>query len=408
MPTSWPRMRPVWLAATTLSLALAGASAGAAPAWPQYGFDAGQSWFNPQEKTLKAGNVKRLVLVSQQRLGQFYAGPTTQSKGVLFVCSNLSGLSAIELLSNSTQWSRFGLGGNCGAAALDGQTAYVSASSLNTGNWTNTLSAVARDNGANRWQALGPPDEPFPAASYLGFNNPTLWQGGLYVSHGRSLVSAYDAASGNLRWRAATGRLNNQVSVGAGRVFTSTWGGEVPGEPNQLLAHDTVDGTLAWSQPMDFSNSQYPAAVSAGRVFAGTDNGLVKAFDAHSGSLLWQQTLSGYVSAPLAAAPELLFVNHGSSRLSALRTANGQLQWSITLAGSDTVASNLVLANQLLFAMTRDFSGSNRLSVFNALTGQRVARLAATVPGSYASLSVAGGQVFVTDSSGYLSILALP
>jgi outer membrane protein assembly factor BamB len=376
----------------------------AGPAWLQPAYDAGQTWVNPKETLLNARNVKQLHEVWQRQVGQFYVGPTTQSNGTLLVCSNLSGLSAIDLTSFSTTWSRSGFsGGNCGAAALTASTAFVTASNYQPGLWTNTLTAVNRLDGATAWQVFGPPDDPNQPASFLGFNNPTLAHGSLYVANGRSLVSAYDASTGQLRWRAQTNRLNNQTTVAHDLVFTSTWGST----PNLLFAHKATNGELAWSQPVDNSNSQYPAASAAGRVFVGSDNGLLKAFDAVSGAPLWERQLSGYVSAPLVVSATRVVINHGLGSLTSLSATTGEAVWSVSLAGSDRVSSNLVLANGLLYFTVQDFSGSGYLTVINGNTGKRAARLPMNL-GSYASINVVGGRVHVSSSSGALQVYALP
>lgn len=396
--------RPVLIATWALVAGLGTAAQAAAPAWQQPAYDAGLTWHNPKEKTLRPNNVKQLHQVYRQQWGQFYAGKATQSDGVLFLCSNLHGLSALDLASGNAVWSRGGFGGNCTAAALTTGTAFVTASGYVPGDWTNTLTAVDRASGNTQWQVVGPDDEPFPAASYLGFNTATLSQGSLYVTSGRSLVSAYDASTGVLRWRASTGRLNNDAAVASGRVFTSTWGSS----PNLLFAHNTTDGTLAWSQPIDSSNSQYPAAAVGGRVFVGSDSGLLRAFNAVSGAPLWEAHHSGYVSAPLVATTDAVVVVTGNRLISAYEARTGTLLWSVSPKGSDVVTSNLVLANGVLSFAAQDFAGTNRVSALDASTGKQVARLDESIVGSYASLSVTGGRVYVTDFSGYLYVYALP
>jgi outer membrane protein assembly factor BamB len=406
MSSSFLRGRRAVFAAALAGL-LAVPAALAAPSWQQPAADAGQSWNNPRETLLKPGNVARLHAVSSLQAGYFQVGPVTQSGGALFFCSDMLGLASIDQATSASLWSRFGFaGGYCNAAVLDGVAAYVTAASLSAGTWTNTLTAVARSDGSNRWQVFGPADDAFPAASFLQFNVPTLAKGTLFASHERSLLSAYDAATGALRWRTRTEFLNNQPAVADGLVFTSTWG-EGDGVANRVFAHRAADGTLAWSQPTDASASEYPAAAVAGRVFVGADSGALFAFDAATGAPLWQAQLSGYVSAPPVATAQAVIVNSGLGVVSALDAGTGTSLWSVTLANTDRVASNLVLANGVVYLTAVDFRGDQRLLALDARSGRRLLRLADPIFGSHANVSVAGGRVYVS-SEGVLTVYGLP
>lgn len=383
------------LACLTLSAA---AVAAPAPTWLQPGFDASQSWSNPQEKTLKARNVGQLSQLWSQQLGQFYVGLTTQSDGVLYACSNLYGLSALDAASGSTLWTRGGLGGNCGAATLTSSVAYVTTHPPVLAQ--STLSALSRVDGSTLWSV------PITQADSLGFQDPTLSGKSLYVADGRSGVSSFDAATGALRWQAATGMLNNQAAVADGLVYLSTWGNG-GSEPHRVFAFGAKDGALKWSKPTDLSNSQYPPAVAAGRVFAGSDSGNVYAWDAATGKALWHTAFSGYVSAPLVAFEQALFVNTGTRTVSAIDVRNGQVRWTSTLPNSASVSSNLVLANGVLFFTVSEFGGAHRLTTMNARTGQLGAVLPESLWGSHAQVTVVDGRVHVSTNQGFLQVYGL-
>ncbi len=398
------------VAAATAAAVQAVHAAPAAPGtWLQPAHDAAQTWTNPQETTLSAGNVKRLRLVVTQQVGRFWVGPTTQSGGQLIDCNDATGLSAIDMASGTPSWARFDFGGNganCQAAALDAATAYVSALGWAQQPWTVTLTAVDRGTGQTRWQVQGPSDRP-GNASWLGFNQPVLDKGAIYVTHQRSLVAAYDAATGAPRWQVETGLLNNTAAVAGGLVFTTTWG-ESPDGVNALFAHRAADGTLAWRQPLDTSHAEYPAVVAGGRVVAGSDSGWVRAFQATSGAPLWQVQLAGYVSAPPVLNADAAYVNAGLHAVVALDAATGATRWQATLPGTFKVASNLVLANGVLYFTAMDGGGAHHLTALEAATGRRLAQPPDQVDGSYANVAVAGGRVFVSDTYGRVRVFALP
>lgn len=379
-------------------LAAPAAQAAGAPAWLQPGFSAAHSWTNTQERTLKPGNVSRLQQLWSQKLGQFYVGATTQDDGQVYACSNLYGLSVLDATTGAEQWSRF-VGGQCGSATLNAEAAFVT--TWSGGNPTQyALTAVRRADGGTLWSV--PPAQ----RDSLGFENPTLVGNSLYVADRRSGVSAFDAATGALRWKADTGMLNQQATVAGGLVYVSTWGngGTVP---QRVFAFSTRDGALKWSQPTDSANSQYPAAVSEGRVFVGSDTGTLYAFDAASGTPLWKRAFSGYVSAPIVTTGAAVIVNTGTGTVTALNAATGEVRWSTVLPGSATVSSNLVLANGVVFFSTIDNRGEHKLATMDARTGRVIAVLPTLLWGSYSQISVVDGRVHVATNYGILQVFGL-
>jgi len=313
----------------------------------------------------------------------------------------------VNLARQRTLWSRPGPnGGHCNAAALDDTTAYeaVNAYDPRSGATSTLLAALDRGTGQTRWQVDGPPDPPLPAARWLGFNAATLSQGALFVTNQRSVVSSYDAATGALRWRAYTDLLNNQATVAGGLVYTTTWNGA----PNALFAHRVADGSLAWRHVLDDSNTEYPAAAANGRVFVGTDLGALRAINAHTGSALWTVNFAGYLSAPIVATADTVIVNIGLRGLTALDAANGVVRWTSSLPGTVTMSSNLVLANDVLYFVVADLLGTQHVAALDARTGTKLDLSgAAPVGGHYSSISVVGGRVYVSDTSGGLQVYGL-
>jgi outer membrane protein assembly factor BamB len=376
-------------------------SAAAAPTWPQPAYDAGQTYDNPHEKTLKPGNVKRLVRLAALEPGYVSASAPTMMDGALFLCSDKYELGSLDAATYALRWSSLAPDGTCSGAVAAGGAVYTTAWRNDGGTWTNTLAAIDPDDGSARWHKLGPTD-PKNGPSWLTFNLPTLSQRVLYVSHGRSLVSAYDAANGHLRWRARTGSLNNQVAVADGLVFATTWA--EGRQPNRVYAYHGSDGSAAWSQPVN--GSMYPATAAAGRVFVASNYGAY-AFDAASGAPLWQVPYTSYISAPLVLTPRSLIVNAGHSTIQALDPATGTTQWTTTLSGTDGVESNMAVAGDVLYAATTDFAGYMRLAAFDVRTGEQLLRASDTIVASYAQVHVMGGRVYVAGS-GHLVVYGQP
>jgi outer membrane protein assembly factor BamB len=387
--------------AIAVCLATALGSAAAAPGWRQPAYDAGQTYYNPNENTLKPGNVDRLVLMTSLQPGYNATTAPTRSGDALFLCSDKYELAALDAGSGALRWASTAPDGSCSGAVLGDTALYTTAWHLDGSRFVNTLASIDPSDGSARWQVLGPADPPDGRSSWLTFNLPTLSKGTLHVSHGRSLVSAYTASDGHLRWRVKTGSLNNQVTVADGLVLVTTWA--EGRQPNRIYAYHATKGTRAWSQPVN--GSQYPATAADGRVFV-TSNYGEYAFDSASGAPVWQITYTSFLSAPPALTPQSLIVNSGHSTIQALDPATGATQWTTTLTGTDGVESNLVVAGNVLYAATTDFGGTMRLAAFDVRTGQQLLRSSDTVTASYAQVHVMDGKVYLAFD-GTLAVFGL-
>jgi outer membrane protein assembly factor BamB len=220
---------------------------------------------------------------------------------------------------------------------------------------------------------------------------------------------AVGAADGQVLWQASTGGgavMNNDVSVAEGRVFATTWHGCCENNVRQLFAFDAATGERLWASDVDSSNMQFPALALGKRVFVGSDSGVVSAFAAASGKLLWSHPLEGYVSAPLVGMGKTVYVVNGNRQVRALDAQTGVVQWLRTPSGTYQIASNMVWANGALYMTMQDASGAKRLMVLNASNGRVVAKLPLSIRGSFTKLTVADGRVYLS-SEGQLTALGL-
>jgi outer membrane protein assembly factor BamB len=153
-----------------------------------------------------------------------------------------------------------------------------------------------------------------------------------------SEIVAFDAETGEERWRASREDASNLVStpvVADGRILVlDALGG--------VLAFDADDGRSLWrsevinpiapsGQPFLLQGVGASAPVSAdGRVFAVDVTGRAYAFDAETGALLWDHALNDPTrfSPPLLTDDQLL-VTTDSGTLSAIDAATGHLRWSV-------------------------------------------------------------------------------
>jgi outer membrane protein assembly factor BamB len=394
--------------ATLVAAATALVAALATPAhaqWHQEGFDAGKTFANSQESVLDRHNAALLQTRWQAQVGQFYASAASHAGERLFLCSNLYGVLAQSPDSGALLWTQFAGGvGNCGTPVLAGDQAYLVSSAF--GPYRNVVSAIDQANGAVRWTSELP-----AGADNLGLGfGPALHNGRLFVTSARRAVVAVDAHDGRLLWEASTGGeavLNNDPSVGGGRVFVSTWHDCCATAARQLFAFDAQTGRPLWASDVGPSNVQYPALVMNNHaVVVGSDSGEVHAFDPDSGRRLWTRQLAGYVSAPLAGHGKRVYAVSGNRDIQALDTATGEPLWQRSLRGSHQVASNLAWANGVLYFTTQDANGHQRLMALDANTGKSVATLNLSLRGAFSKLTVADGRVLLS-TDGQLTLLSL-
>ncbi|MBN8488638.1 MAG: PQQ-binding-like beta-propeller repeat protein [Burkholderiales bacterium] len=385
---------------TALLALLAGPALAASPNdWPQLGHDAAHSYSNPAEKTLKPGRFKDLTLLWSQKLGQFFVGASTVGQGRVVNCSNLQGIGAQDAVSGAPLWSNPDLPGNsnCGSAVLDAGTVWLATDDSVSKH--GFLVALEPATGAQRWQ------RPLADPQSVGLLSPVREGKRLYIADRRSTVHALSARHGRPQWQVATGCYQNEPTVGAGRVFLSTWYYCAEGSM-RLISLDATDGTARWTQLLS-GDSWYAPLLQGPRVHVSTVDGWVRAFDADSGAPQWSLRLDHYPAAPLVDGGDTVFANDGSA-VYAIDAASGALRWKTVMPRGGSIASNLVLAAGSLFHTVIEQDGTHRLGVVNAATGKAGARSAESMFGDFAQVTVADGRVQVASNYGYLYVFGLP
>ena len=180
--------------------------------------------------------------------------------------------------------------------------------------------------------------------------------GGSPAKVGGHLVLAEQPAEA---WRASIGkgsngtaRLNAAPAVAGGKVFAIDIGG-------QVSAFDAKTGQLAWRAevkvPKRGSRAAFGGGVSVGdgRVYVATGYGIAAAFDAATGKQLWERALVQPLrGAPAVSAGRVFFLSQ-DNQLHALDGATGEVRWTVTGtvepacilgAGAPAVALDTVVA----------------------------------------------------------------
>ena len=127
------------------------------------------------------------------------------------------------------------------------------------------------------------------------------------------------------RWSRDLGNSVSYPLIAGGKVFVVA--GTV------LYALNGANGATVWG-PIEIGT--YPSiAYDSGRVFAINRDGLLRGFDATTGTQLWSRQLSGQsFTSPLSAMGATVYVN-GYSTLYAVSAPDGTVKWSAPNVGSE-------------------------------------------------------------------------
>lgn len=377
----------------------------AGPRWPQYGFDARHSLFNPLEHILSRSNVSSLSLQWEFMTGNGtgiapFSGPAL-SNGVLYVGSYAQTMfMALDAATGATRWTYTGVNvfsdpavgsGHVYTASLDGNLYSFPTNCVGTCTPT--------------WIA--------PVGT-LGTNSPpTLSDGTLYLGGYDGRVYAFDAANGAELWSAQVNPrnvvdpLNFAPAVSDGRVFVSGDRGiyAFPGNCTSPCAP-------LWVAPTKFSPAAAPT-VAGGSVLVADYQGTVYAIDAVAGTVMWKGKVAAIPHA-IAAAGGVAYVSSGIGELVAFAVGGcGETVcsplWKSARSGftlfSPTIANGVVYVGALDFIYTQ-----GDVLAYPTRCVDGCEPLATLVLGgaNETTVAVAGGRIYATTVNGSIDSFALP
>ncbi len=367
------------------------AQADPTPTWRQYGHDAAYTHSNPSETILHRFNADKLKPIWKRQLGQFEVGPVTQANGVLYVCSNLFGLSALNPASGDTLWSKPGC---ASSPAIMGNLVYGS-----WGNGSSTLhinSFNKNKKGAQVWSQ--------DISSIYLYANPTLNNGILYFS-GQGTVDAVDAVTGTPLWQSQTiPSSDNGASIAYDKIYlTATY----DTSKGRVTALDANSGAPIWTTNTNGYIWQR-ASVANGLVYF-TAAGRLKALDAKTGTPVWTSNSGGFDWKGLAVTRYQIFAPFASGGVVALSAKTGKGLWQFHLSTASP-ASNIVTANGVVYFT---LSGNSpyqfhTLYALDASSGQHLSVNNMVGGGDFDKLVVVDGRVYVSDNQGAVSAFGLP
>jgi len=349
---------PVALIAFLGGLLLTAPSSGAAPQtrsaeWPQIGYDARRTSYNPHETILGPSTVARLKL----RWIKTDAGYPVVGKGLLYAYSG-GLIAAFDPISGAARWQADPPIYPVANPEYDAGRVYA------TG-YGPSLSTLNAHTGAQLW---------FGGYGYASYYAAPVIMRGVYVSDTYGETFAYDEVTGELRWydppagvvgvpAAANGIVflgDEAVTASTGKVvwtgLTSVYSVMVAegvlyaASGSNVSAYTATNGAPLWTTNVGGSTA---LAIANGVVYAGNSLGTVTALAAATGSTLWstQVGATNYGIGAVAVANGLVYAGSGDGQLAAIDAGSGAVLWNRKLSGA--VVSQIVV-NGMLYATAVD------------------------------------------------------
>ncbi len=242
--------------------------------------------------------------------------------------------------------------------------------------------------------------------------SPIVAGGVIYTMDAEATVRASNATSGAQIWSVdispeteEEGDLGGGIAYDDGRIFVTTGFA-------QVVALDAATGKEIWREKVSAPMRAGPT-VADGTVFAITVDNRMFAMSAEDGQKLWQHAGIAEVAGILGGASpavdnKVILVPHSSGEIFALRTANGRMLWSESLAVSRRVGAVAQLAdiraNPVIDGGTAFVIGhSGRMTAIAIRTGGRIWVVQI---GGIQTPWVAGRWVFAVTTDGIVVAVA--
>jgi outer membrane protein assembly factor BamB len=191
--------------------------------------------------------------------------------------------------------------------------------------------------GERRFTAPGihgaiPRTELMPDPFDVFLSSPAIANGVVYVGSGDHDVYALDAATGELRWKFATGNVvHASPAVANGTVYVGSWDRNMyaldAATGKERWRYQTGDDTVIYNQ-VGIASS---ATVANGTVFFGCRDGHFYAVDATTGALRWSHDnkMGWVIASPAVRDGVVYFPTSDGTRFKALDAATGAVKFNV-------------------------------------------------------------------------------
>jgi len=176
--------------------------------------------------------------------------------------------------------------------------------------------------------------------------------------------------------------------IAQGLVFVTT----TTNQGRALMALDEHTGATVWSRSLNGTWAFVNAAYDSGKVFVINFDGLLKAFDAATGALLWSVNAGSNCTSPPTAANGIVFTS-GAGNVYSVNEANGAVLWTMPVNGGDHSSPAVTLGGVFV-----SYVGPQAYA-FSPITGQQLWHYSCGFEGGGGKTPVVhAAQLYVRDS----------
>lgn len=293
----------------------------------------GIAYFGSNDKHIYAVDAEKGTEVWKVETRGAVAGSAAVVDGVVYIASEDGRMFALDAKSGEKRWGKsLSRMRPCGSPAVAYGVVFIGEGARG-GHDVGVMGAgpvVGLDVGTGEvvWRAPTGPQ---------GYAAICLDATGLYAGTNGSSFAAIDLATAKSRWSKAGGHQNRQF-------MSFTRAGDlayVPGSmTGTVMAWDPVRGRTKWHEPiwpeqrLPINNGGTPGyevyadlAVAHGRVYAASNDGTLRTFDANTGKRGWKFEAGAPVQSSPSVAGQTVYFGCWNGNLYAVNALTGELRW---------------------------------------------------------------------------------
>jgi outer membrane protein assembly factor BamB len=199
---------------------------------------------------------------------------------------------------------------------------------------------------------------------------PVMYGEHIFQLADNAVLSAIDKRTGRTFWTRTLGRLSaSSPAVTASTVYVTILSSGHPLSPGRVVALDSNTGAIRWFRSLP-SPSESSPLLDHGKLFFGSQSGIVYALNASDGRVLWTYHAAGAVKASPTLSGGVLYFGDYSGHVQAISEQTGQRLWISSsegaLLGSGTFYSTAAVVYGRVFLGNTD----GRVYAYDASTGK--------------------------------------
>src|SRR3954452_1646550 len=208
-----------------------------------------------------------------------------------------------------------------------------------------------------------------PATALLEFP-PSIADGMLIQLADDARIIALNKDTGKAKWRRRLGSLSASTPAVAGDMVYATVLEDRKGSGRgRMVAMRLKTGKIVWSRAFN-SRSESSPLVDHGKVYVGTEGGLLFSLSAETGHVQWTYRAAGAIKgSPTLSGGNLYFGDYGG-HVQAVRTGDGHRVWSSSGGGSFLRAGRFYATAAVAFGRVYIGSTDGREYSFSAKDGK--------------------------------------